>query len=461
MMDSSLPDSDNPVFDLELQIQQWKHYLTQHSAIVEDDLFELEDHLRGQIDDLKAAKLSEDEAFLVATKRIGNLNAISREYAEVHSGRLWSNLIKPVSSSQPSSRYDFVKVILLAIGAAISVKVPVLFGFGFDEDATAWFFLHNISLFFLPFIGSYFIDKRQLGMGGYKLLLAVIVLCTLIMNLYPFDPQGSTNILAIVHLPLIIWFVVGVLYTGDGWSSDARRMDFVRFSGEYAIYFVLIAFGGGLLTAFTLGMFHFIGFDIEWLVQQWIVPCGAIGATVIVAWLVEAKQAAIENMAPVLTRVFTPLFTVTLVVFLITILVSGNAFDMQRDVLIGLDLMLVLVLGLVLYAVSSRDAMTPVGLFDWLQLLLVGTALLVDLFALQAIAGRIFDMGITPNRVAALGENLLLLVSLCGYAWHYIRFVKRQTGFAALERWQTGYIPCYVVWAAIVVVVFPLIFGFG
>src|SRR5690606_24109231 len=143
--------------------------------------------------------------------------------------------------------------------------------------------------FFLPFIGSYFIDKRQLGISGYKLLLAVITVCALLMNLYPFAPEGSTNILAIMHLLLVIWFVVGVLYSGDWWRSDTRRMDFIRFSGEYAIYFILIAIGGGLLTAFTLGMFHFIGFDIEWLVQQWIIPCGAMGATVIVAWLVEAK----------------------------------------------------------------------------------------------------------------------------------------------------------------------------
>lgn len=459
-MDSNQPSSDVAMFDIEAQIQQWKTYLAQHSAIVEDDLYELEDHLRGQIEDLKTAKLSEDEAFLIATKRIGNLNAISREYAEVHSGRLWNNLV--VSDPRhTSSHVDLLKVLLLAVCAAISIKMPVLFGFDFDDDATAWFFLHNISLFFVPFIGSYFIDKRQLGVNGYKLLLAVMIPCALIMNLYPFQLEGSTNILAIMHLPLVIWSVVGVFYTGDWWQSDTRRMDFVRFSGEYVIYFILIAFGGVLLTAFTLGMFHFIGFDIEWLVQQWIIPCGAIGATVIVAWLVEAKQAAIENMAPVLTRVFTPLFTVTLVIFLITMLVSGNAFDMQRDVLIGLDLMLVLVLGLVLYAVSSRDAMTPVGLFDWLQLLLVSTALLVDLFALQAIAGRIFEMGMTPNRVAALGENLILMVSLCGYAWHYSRFVRRQTGFAALERWQTHYIPCYVIWATIVVVIFPLIFGFS
>ena len=32
--------------------------------------------------------------------------------------------------------------------------------------------------------------------------------------------------------------------------------------------------------------------------------------------------------------------------------------------------------------------------------------------------------------------------------------------FSDLERWQTNYIPVYAVWAALVVIVFPPLFGF-
>ncbi|PTB82668.1 hypothetical protein C9933_01235, partial [Methylophaga nitratireducenticrescens] len=234
-----------------------------------------------------------------------------------------------------------------------------------------------------------------------------------------------------------------------------------RFSGEFVIYYVLMALGGGVLTAFTIGMFSFIGFDVEWFAQEWILPAGAMGAIIVAGWLVESKQAAIENMAPVLTRVFTPLFTLLLVAFLFTMLATGKGFDVQRDVLIGLDLLLILVLGLVLYAVSSRDPGEPVGYFDVLLLALVVSALLVDVLALIAIAGRIFDMGYTPNRVAALGENLILLLSLSGYSWHYVRFLRHETGFNAIERWQTNYIPVYAIWAAIVVFAFPPLFGFA
>jgi len=132
----------------------------------------------------------------------------------------------------------------------------------------------------------------------------------------------------------------------------------------------------------------------------------------------------------------------------------------QREVLIGFDLLLAVVVGLVLYAASARDPQAPPDFFDGLQLLLVVSALVVDGVALAAIAARISEFGLTPNRVAALGENLILLVNLAWTAWLYARFVGRRGSFATLERWQIAYLPVYAAWAAVVVVVFPPLFGF-
>lgn len=78
----------------------------------------------------------------------------------------------------------------------------------------------------------------------------------------------------------------------------------------------------------------------------------------------EAKQSVIENMAPVLTRLFTPLFTAVLLVFLATMAWTGSPIDVKREVLISFDVLLVLVVGLVLYAASARDPHAPPDLFD-------------------------------------------------------------------------------------------------
>jgi hypothetical protein len=253
---------------------------------------------------------------------------------------------------------------------------------------------------------------------------------------------------------------VGLAYVGFRWRDSDERMNFIRFSGELFIYYVLIALGGGVLSLFTVGMFEAIGLQAEGFIAQWLVPCGAMGAVLIGSWLVEVKQGVIENMAPVLTRIFTPLFTLFLVVFLATMIWTSRGIDIQREVLIGFDLLLAVVLGLLLYAVSARDPLAPPGPFDLLQLTLVVSALIVDMVALVSIAARISDFGFTPNRTAALGENLILLVNLAWSAWLYARFMRGRATFSALERWQTSYLPVYLVWALIVVAVFPLVFGF-
>jgi len=90
----------------------------------------------------------------------------------------------------------------------------------------------------------------------------------------------------------------------------------------------------------------------------------------------------------------------------------------------------------------------------------VVSALTIDGVALYAIAARISEFGFTPNRVAALGENILLLVNLTWSAWLYARFLRHRSSFAALERWQIAYLPVFSVWATVVVLVFPPLFRY-
>jgi hypothetical protein len=224
--------------------------------------------------------------------------------------------------------------------------------------------------------------------------------------------------------------------------------------------YTLIALGGGALIGLTLFIFKAIGLDAERAVVGWVMPCGAMGAVIIGAWLVEQKQSVIENMAPVLTWLFTPLFTALLLAFVAAMIWTGNLIDIGREVLIGFDLLLIVVLGLLLYAVSARDAQAPPGRFDILQLLLVVSALIVDALALWAIAARISEFGFSPNRTAALGLNLLLLVDLAWSAVLYARFLRRRAPFARLERWQTAYMPAFAAWAWFVTALFPVIFNY-
>jgi hypothetical protein len=445
---------------LERRIAEWRAFVARGRAITGPDVEELEGHLRDEIKALSGAGLDADEAFLVAVKRIGSLNALSREFAREHSERLWRQLVLGTDGSGGKRlRTEPVVVLALAVAAAVAIKVPELFGIRFAEAQD--FYARNLGFFVLPFLAAYLAWKRDLGVSGFARLLIPFAAGALLMNLYPFQPGGHTFTLAAIHLPIALWLVVGLAYVGFRWRDSAERMNFIRFSGELFIYYVLIALGGGVLSFFTAGMFEAIDLQAEGFIAQWLLPCGAMGAVLIGSWLVEVKQSVIENMAPVLTRIFTPLFTLVLAAFLATMIWTGRGIDIQREVLIGFDLLLAVVLGLLVYAVSARDPLAPPGPFDLLQLALVVGALIVDVVALAAIASRISEFGFTPNRTAALGENLILLVNLAWSAWLYARFLRGRAPFNALERWQTSYLPVYALWALIVAAVFPLLFGFA
>ena len=448
---------------LEDRIAEWRSYLRRRQAIHRVDVDELEDHLRNQVADLREAGLDEDEAFLIAVKRIGDLEALSREFASEYSERLWKRLVLAADAGESGVGWNREALVAvgLAVAAAVAIKIPELFGVHLDgPDREAFFYARNLSLFVLPFLAGFFAWKRALVPTGRIWLVAPFVVAALVMNLLPFSPGGHTESLAALHLPMALWLIVGVVYAGGAWRDHDQRMNYVRFSGEWFIYFALIAFGGGVLMMFTMFIFGAIGLDVEFLLESWILPCGAMGAVIIAGWLVEAKQSVIENMAPVLTLLFTPLFTLVLLAFLGTMLWTGSGIDVERELLIGFDLLLVLVVGLLLYAISARDLQAEPGAFDRLQLVLVICALLVDAVALWAIVGRISEFGFSPNRVAALGENLILVVNLGWSAVLYARFLARRTPFTPLERWQTAYVPVYLVWASVVVVVFPLVFRF-
>jgi len=448
---------------LEERIGEWRQFLLSRQAVRSVDVDELEDHLRSQVEALGEAGLDEDEAFLVAVKRIGDLDSVSREFAREYSERLWKQLVVSPGADAASltARRDTVVAVGLAIAAAVALKVPELFGVSMSGgDASASFYVRNLSLFVLPFLAGFFAVKRRLAGRDWYRLAAPFVAAGLIVNLFPFDLGGHTLVLAAIHLPIALWLTVGFAYARGRWRNHDERMNFVRFSGEWFIYYTLIALGGGILVGLTVFIFESIGLDAGPVVQHWIIPCGAAGAVLIAAWLVEFKQSVIESMAPVLTLLFTPLFTILLLTFVATMIWTGNAIDVGREVLIGFDLLLVVVLGLILYALSARDPQAPPGRFDMLRLVLVLCALFVDVVALWAMVARTSEFGFTPNRTAALGLNLLLLVNLGWSAVLYARFLAKRSSFARLERWQTAYLPVYVVWAWIVVALFPLIFGY-
>ncbi|MFB7883613.1 permease prefix domain 1-containing protein [Microbacterium sp. NPDC056057] len=451
---------------IEEQISTWRAYVSRPEAIDGRDVDELEDHLRGQIDRLEASGLDGDEAFLVAVKRLGGLDDLSREFAREHSERLWKQLMFQDEPRAPRTGGGLLLAVGLAVAAALAVKIPALFGIQFAENGD--FYGRWYALLVLPFLAAYFLTRRKAALPTIAVVAVPFVAAAVVMAVYPFAPGGATLMLAATHLVVVLWLVTGIGYVNGRVRSSRARMDFIRFTGEWVVYLALIALGGGVLIALTMGVFAAIDLDAGWFVEEVMIPCGLAGAIIIAAWLVEAKQSVIENIAPVLTKLFTPLFTLLLLAFIVAGFIQGNLIDDsstemfgQRDLLILFDIVLVVVVGLLLYALSARDPLAPPSWFDRMQLVMVVAALVVDIMVLVAMIGRIAEWGASPNKLASLGLNVILLANLAGAAWLQLRFAMRRTPYERLERWQTGFMPVYLTWAAIVVVVFPPVFAFA
>jgi hypothetical protein len=441
--------------DLEARISEWRSHLLSRASISQSDADELEAHLRDQVETLTSAGLHDDEAFLVAVKRLGAVDALTSEFAREHSERLWKQLITGPDEATSS---DLPVMLGWAVAAAIAIQIPRLVTPG-NLDAMWSFYLRNAAPIVLVWLAGSFVWKRHVTPKRLIMPVIVFIAGAVFANVYPYVRFGSTEILTGTHLLVLLWFTVGFVYLGGEWRSG--RMDFVRFTGEWFIYYVLIALGGGVLVGLTQGVFWAIGISADTLLFNWVLPCGAAGAILVAAWLVEAKQAVIENMAPVLTSVFTPLFAAMFLASIVAMIWTGHGIDQNREVLILFDALLVVVLGLLLYSISAHDPLSKPGLTDVVQFVLIVSALFVDVLALAAILSRITEMGFTANRTAGLGLNLVLLVNLGWSAWLSLGFLRSRRPFADLERWQTGYLPAFAVWAAIVMVAFPPVFGFA
>ncbi len=444
----------------------WRAHLRGRRAITAADAEELEDHLREQIASLGGGGLSDDEAFLVAVKRMGAIDALTREFAREHSERLWKQLVLsggPDGAESPAtcgSRRDVGRSRPGGGGRAWRSRSR-------SSSASAWGadgrrdvlpaqhrVLHSPVHRRLLRVGAAApahepaVAGRGLRRGGHRRECLPVLPVARRRHRGP-DASSTCRSRCGWQSAWPTWADGGGGATG-GWTSSASP-------ASCFIYYVLIALGGGVLIGLTLGLFQAIGIDVEPQVESWIVPCGVAGAVVIATWLVEAKQSVIENMAPVLTRIFAPLFALLLLAFIATMVWTGRGIDVEREILIAFDLLLVVVFGLLLYSISARDALAPPGAprLDARAARWSGRALVVDALALWAIGSPHLGVRLHAQPGRGAGRERGAAGQSGRSAVLYVRFLRGRVSFARLERWQTAYLPVYSAWAAIVVCGLP------
>ena len=320
---------------------------------------EFEDYLRQEVQNLGTMGLSEEEAFLVGVRRIEDLPSLSETFRRGNTHDLWKTLLsEPVDIEEHRDGIrDLIFPIVLAICAGLLTELPRLFGIGFEEGSA--FYLKNLSFFVLPFVTIFFIQKRRIPRPALVSVALAFFLSILLTNLYPFSEESQTLLLSSIHLPLFLWFFTGIAYTGSAWKDVSRRMGFLRFTGEVFVYTTLLFCGVFVVTGLTSILFAAIGIDAgKHVFEHFAVPIG-VGSPIIAAYLVDQRKNVVESFAPVLARVFAPLLLCVMLVFLGVMVFLQKSPFLERNFLIGLDFMLILVLGIVFYIISTRKE-TPV-----------------------------------------------------------------------------------------------------
>ena len=379
-----------------------------------------------------------------------------------------------IGKRQTTTPWSFQNILLLILLTAIGGTVLKLPDY-FDALDVLWFYDRNLSFVFIVPLIAYFIQRTR--STKYVLpLFIVTAAAALYLNLLPnygdsyyefakkygaFE-DALTN--AELHIPLFLWLLTGVAFAGKDWKTTSSRMGFLRYNGEVIIYTTILLIGSAILTFITLTLLDFIenSYELSNWYQEYVIMYGVVAVPIMATFLLDKVIDKRLNIAPMIARIFTPLFLITTFAYLIIMIVyQKNPFG-DREYLMALNILLIIVLGLLIFTIAERNPTSPATTNDYLNIGLAFLTIILDAIALSATLFRSTSdiYGLTPNRIAILGLNILVFVHLCGILTKYVRFVWKNKPFEKLENWIAGYLACYAIWAILVSVMLPIFFWY-
>lgn len=353
------------------------------------------------------------------------------------------------------SRNEFLFVVAVSFMAGLLAKLPAIFSI--SED---FYYPRNAGFLVFPFLAAYFAWKNKLAVNKIAWLTGAVLVCLVYINSLPNPAKSDTLILACIHLPLLLWGILGISFAGDELRNYRKRLDYLRFNGDLAVMTALLVFSGMLMTGVTIGLFELIGFQIEDFYFENIVVFVLPAVPIAAAYLTQTNPQLVSKVSPVIAKIFSPLVLVMLVIYLGAIIFSGKDPYNDREFLLLFNLLLIGVMALIFFSVAESAAKEKSVSGIWVLLLLSIVTVVVNGIALSAISFRISEWGITPNRVAVLGGNVLMLVHLLIVTVMLFKTVTKKAALSEVGKSIALYLPVYFIWTIVVVFIFPLLFGF-
>ena len=385
-----------------------------------------------------------------------DFKALYQEHKDLPIVQFWNerlNYEKPEISW--GSGAEWRMVILLALLAGFLAKLPDMLSI--DEE---YFYLRNISFLVFPFLTAFFAWKNKLANNHILIIAGISLAAVFFINLFPDNPDSDTLLLSCIHLPLVLWVLLGVAFTGGKFRETSSRLKFLSFNGDLLVMCAIFILAGIILTGITIGLFELIGLQIVDFYFRYLVIFALPAVPILATFLVRSNPGLVSKVSPVIAKIFSPMVLVMLVTYLGAIIYSGKDPYTDRDFLILFNILLLGVMALIFFSVAEGWKADRFGSNKYILLPLSIVTIIVNLIALSAIVFRISEWGFTPNRLAVLGGNILILIHLLKVTFQLYRCAANKIEVPEVGKSIVEYLPVYFIWTLIVVFLFPLIFGF-
>lgn len=385
-------------------------------------------------------------------------NAFDKIYPDLGDSELvnfWHQRLNYESDSISwGGKKDWIFLISLCIFTGLIAKIPDFYDWRADL-----FYARNIGFILFPALTAFFAIKNQLQIQKLAILSGAFAISAIYINLLPRTESSDTLFLACIHLLLVLWVLLGVSFVGFEINNSQRKLDFLRANGETTILMTLLTIASGILSGITFGLFSLIGVDISSFYFEYIVLFGAPSIPIFAAYLTQINPQLVNKVSPIIAKLFSPLVLVMLIVYLTAIIFTGKDPYNDREFLLTFNLLLIGVLALIAFTVAEQSSLSRYSQSSLVLLFLTIVTIIVNGIALSAIVFRIAEWGITPNRMAVLGSNLLILLHLLILGGKLFQTVKQKTALSEVGKSIVGFIPFYFIWVLIVVFGFPLFFN--
>lgn len=354
------------------------------------------------------------------------------------------------------SKNEILLILISCIVTVFLIQIPHLFNF---SPTASMFYEKNAGLIvFLGLTLYSFLRKTSLKKSEMIVTFMVFVISAIYVNFLPINYKSDSIKMALLHLPLMLWCVYGIVFIDFDKIDKSRRIDFIKYNGDLAVLVAVIAIAGGIFSGITIGLFKAIGQNIGKIYSDYVILSGVVSAPIIVTFVVSKYPNVANKISPIIAKIFSPIVLITLIVYLISIFVTGKNPYNDREFLIVFNAMLIGVMALIIFSVSETSSRKYQ--FNEITLFLLSiVTLILGLIALSAIIYRLSEFGFTSNRTVVLGSNLLILGNLLLIMYELYKVNFRKDDIKNVETIISKYLPVYAIWTVIVVFILPIIFG--